>query len=98
MNKVFPLAIAIMLGLALARECAHAGGDPGACEALADYVGAVGRLRDRGVSSEAVRARADSIADPEVKLRAEMVITAVFGQPKMTPDQMAEMTLEACLN
>ena len=97
-NKVTVLAIAIMLGLALARDCAHAG-TLKECEALADLSRDVATLRDRGVDERTMEAEARrDIRDADIREAAIAIVITNYGYPQLTPNKLAATALESCLD
>jgi hypothetical protein len=75
----------------------------GQCNRFAKVVRGIAQERDRGVSSDAMRARlkatetAQTKPNPEIHDLMESTITGIYGHPELTPDQCAAVALDGCL-
>jgi hypothetical protein len=73
------------------------------CNRYAKVVRGMAQERDSGVSSDVMRARlkateaAQTEPDPGIHDLMESTITAIYGNPELTPDQCAAVALDGCL-
>jgi hypothetical protein len=72
------------------------------CNRYARLVRDMAEERDRGISSDVMRARlkareaAQRKSDPKVHELMESTITAIYEHPEITPDQSAAIALDDC--
>ena len=73
------------------------------CNRYAKVVREMAQERDRGVSSDMMRARlkaregTQTKPDSQVHGLMESIITAIYEHPELTPDQCAAVALNDCL-
>jgi len=72
------------------------------CNRYARLVRDMAQERDRGISSDVMRARlkareaAQHKSDPKVHELMESTITSIYEHPEITPDQSAAVALDDC--
>jgi len=102
MRKVALVVLIVLLG-GLGIEVAARAYRVGQCNRFAKVVRGIAQERDRGVSSDAMRARlkateaAQTKPNPEIDDLMESTITGIYGHPELTPDQCAAVALDGCL-
>jgi hypothetical protein len=103
MKKILALVVFTVLLGGLGIEVAARAYRAQQCNRFAKVVQEMARERDRGVSSDVMRARlketeaAQTKPNPEIHDLMESTITALYEHPELTPDQVSAVALDGCL-
>jgi len=102
-TKIAALVVLIVLLGALGIEAGLRAYRVRQCNRYADIVRAMAGERDRGVSSDALRARlkateaSQTKPNPAIHDLMENTITGLYEHPELNPEQSASIALDGCL-
>ena len=102
-TKIAALVVLIVLLGALGIEAGVRAYRVRQCNRYADIVRQMAAERDRGVSSDALRARlkateaSQTRPNPEIHDLMENTITGLYEHPELNPEQSASIALDGCL-
>ena len=103
MAKIVALVVVIVLLAGLGIELALRAYRFRQCNRFAKIVQGMAQERDKGVSSDVMRARlraneaAQTHPDPGIHDLMESTITGIYEHPELTPDQCGAVALDGCL-
>ena len=98
MSKIVALVVLIVLLGGFGIEVGARAYRLRQCNRYSKVVRGMAQERDSGVSSDVMRARLKATEpDPGIHDLMESTITAIYGNPELTPDQITAVALDGCL-